>query len=491
MPLTVRQLLAREDLRLRVVVEGDLERTVRWIHSSEMPDPSSYLQGDEVVLTAGIWHWAGAPASVFVGGLVAAGAGALGFGTTPLVRAVPDDVVEACAARRLTLFHVPDDVAFIAITAAFVEAYVHDHERPLLDSLARGEQLARALHGEDGIGGILRVLVRSRPGFSAVIDRRRGLIASSGGAAPPDDLVAALAARADVPGFRTYSVPGRAGETLLAVQGDGPPSVEERAAIDQVLAFLAIEVYRARAAIERERRFAAELLELVEAGEAQAAAVVARLRSLGLDAAAPLVVVACAGVDAVDPAEAVGLALEAQGVRAVVAPTAAGVVAIAQPAPALAALGAALHAALGPGSSVGLSAIAPDARALRVALVEARHACTFAGRRRDAGWASHDALASHALLIAVQDPATLRAFEQTLLAPLAAHDARRGTDLVDTLERFLGSGGHYRATAEALHVHVNTLRLRLARIEELTGRDLSTMEDRVDLWIALRARDAR
>jgi DNA-binding PucR family transcriptional regulator len=33
---------------------------------------------------------------------------------------------------------------------------------------------------------------------------------------------------------------------------------------------------------------------------------------------------------------------------------------------------------------------------------------------------------------------------------------------------------------------VNTLRLRLGRIEELTGRDLSSMDDRVDFWIALR-----
>jgi DNA-binding PucR family transcriptional regulator len=36
-------------------------------------------------------------------------------------------------------------------------------------------------------------------------------------------------------------------------------------------------------------------------------------------------------------------------------------------------------------------------------------------------------------------------------------------------------------------VHVNTLRGRLARIEELTGRDLSDMESRVDFFIALRA----
>ena len=57
-----------------------------------------------------------------------------------------------------------------------------------------------------------------------------------------------------------------------------------------------------------------------------------------------------------------------------------------------------------------------------------------------------------------------------------------------TLDSFLRSGGKYQDTADALHVHVNTLRLRLARIETLTGRDLNSMDDRVDLWIALQTR---
>jgi DNA-binding PucR family transcriptional regulator len=35
-------------------------------------------------------------------------------------------------------------------------------------------------------------------------------------------------------------------------------------------------------------------------------------------------------------------------------------------------------------------------------------------------------------------------------------------------------------------VHVNTLRYRLRRVEQLTGRDLSHFEDRVDFFLALR-----
>ena len=38
---------------------------------------------------------------------------------------------------------------------------------------------------------------------------------------------------------------------------------------------------------------------------------------------------------------------------------------------------------------------------------------------------------------------------------------------------------------DAIRLHVNTLRYRIGRIEELTGRDLSKLEDRVDFYLAL------
>ena len=56
-----------------------------------------------------------------------------------------------------------------------------------------------------------------------------------------------------------------------------------------------------------------------------------------------------------------------------------------------------------------------------------------------------------------------------------------------TLELFLESGAAYEARADTLHIHVNTLRLRLARIEEVTGRSLGDMEPAWD-FIPLRSR---
>ncbi|MFD1502866.1 PucR family transcriptional regulator, partial [Streptosporangium lutulentum] len=65
--------------------------------------------------------------------------------------------------------------------------------------------------------------------------------------------------------------------------------------------------------------------------------------------------------------------------------------------------------------------------------------------------------------------------------------ARRGGELEATLRAFLDHDGHWAATAASLHVHVNTLRNRLSKIAELTGRDVSRTEDRVDLFLALEA----
>ena len=137
MSLTVRELVTRPPLRLRVVVEGDMDRMIRWVHSSEMPDPAPYLRGDEVVLTAGVWYWHGMAPGAFAAGLGHANAAALGFGTNPLVEDVPAELIDACRAWGLTLFHVPPDVSFIEIAEEFVEAQHRLRERPLLDSLER------------------------------------------------------------------------------------------------------------------------------------------------------------------------------------------------------------------------------------------------------------------------------------------------------------------------------------------------------------------
>lgn len=80
----------------------------------------------------------------------------------------------------------------------------------------------------------------------------------------------------------------------------------------------------------------------------------------------------------------------------------------------------------------------------------------------------------------------LRTMVRDTLGPLLDADDQRGTDLVETLRVYLSHDRHLPATASALHVHYNTVRNRIARIEELLDVDVRDVEHRYRLETALR-----
>ena len=75
MPMTVQELLDDPGLDLRVVVDGALDRPIRWVHTTELADPTPYLQGGELILTTGVWRDAGLTSERFVAPLRADGRG--------------------------------------------------------------------------------------------------------------------------------------------------------------------------------------------------------------------------------------------------------------------------------------------------------------------------------------------------------------------------------------------------------------------------------
>lgn len=74
-----------------------------------------------------------------------------------------------------------------------------------------------------------------------------------------------------------------------------------------------------------------------------------------------------------------------------------------------------------------------------------------------------------------------------LIDPLVQHDEASGAHLVDSLESFLEHDGSVQAAARTMHLHPNSLRHRLARIHEMTGRNPLLLRDQVDFAIALQA----
>ncbi|GAA4400248.1 helix-turn-helix domain-containing protein [Tsukamurella soli] len=90
-----------------------------------------------------------------------------------------------------------------------------------------------------------------------------------------------------------------------------------------------------------------------------------------------------------------------------------------------------------------------------------------------------------AAALITEDPAKAGAMHRILLEPVIDYDRRRGTGYLTTLRTFLALDCQWNATATELGIHTNTLRYRLSRIEELTGRDLGALTDRVDYYVAL------
>lgn len=77
------------------------------------------------------------------------------------------------------------------------------------------------------------------------------------------------------------------------------------------------------------------------------------------------------------------------------------------------------------------------------------------------------------------------------LDALEAYDREHKTELVKTLEAYLSCDSNVRLAASKLHIHVNTLSYRLARIAEVGGIDLKNMNEKVTLYLELKLRSGK
>ena len=75
----------------------------------------------------------------------------------------------------------------------------------------------------------------------------------------------------------------------------------------------------------------------------------------------------------------------------------------------------------------------------------------------------------------------------SVLAPIEQGDQDYGEELLRSLEAFIEQNGQWERAAREVYCHRHTLRYRMRKVEELTGRDLSRAHDRIEFWLALRA----
>src|SRR5690606_5702156 len=170
----IRDLLGISELGLSVLVgEEHLDRELTSVHITDLPDPSRYLVGGELVLTGLMWY-RGAPedsagfAEVLRrAGVVAVGAGKARFGT------VPDDLARACSARGLPLLAVPVETSF----ATIAELAAVRHALDAREALGRHRRIVAAVAEGAGLAELFALMVRELGVSGAVVSATGNLIA--------------------------------------------------------------------------------------------------------------------------------------------------------------------------------------------------------------------------------------------------------------------------------------------------------------------------
>jgi PucR family transcriptional regulator, purine catabolism regulatory protein len=512
----ISDLLELEELHLKVRAFGQaLDRRIRWVHPTELIDPSLYLQGGELILTTGVWRKRPDDEKRFVASLVRANACGLVYGLPkPNARMLPGLVAE-CERNELPLLEASYELPFVRISEAFVATLTDARQTALLRAIRRSEQLVDLVARGGGSAAILRVLSQDQALPSWLLGPGGRVIESTSPRPSAEEVRGAWRAITETSGFPIelslqtdvqgsvfpVSAAGHVTGYLVVKKGLTELDPEERTAVDQALSFLGLESMRIHAERALSARFARELLDLITLGESRAMEITSRLRAFGLNPDAPLTLMVAlipsAGAQQLDrAAELTEWFFTEQGLPAVTPAVGDEVFAIVSPSDPAADLrklaedlAQTLASELAPQAvAVGVGAPVRDPAKLRRCLVEARHASRLAALRKSSPSVStSEEIGSHSLLLALHEEDLLRTFHSALLGPVVDYDARRGSELVHTLAVFLDMNGGWQEAAAALSIHVNTLRYRLARIEALTGRSLDTMENRVDFYLALRS----
>lgn len=535
----MRDLLRLPGLGLELVAgkEG-LDRPLRWAHSSELADPTPWLSGGEFLLTTGMTLKNAADQRAYVDRLAKAGAAGLGFGVGFTFESVPEALVDASEAAGFPLLEVPFPVPFIAITEAISSRLAEDRLRDAQMSVEVHERLAALIVEGAGLADVLDEVVDLAGGWAMLFDLRGELLARSsatggrgpggsevarpggsrppgaGGlrAPPPEEVWAGLppgltdrfgprtSAEAGPRGTRVALavLAGKRHEAVLVFGKDRRLEQRDRIVVHHAVTVVALLLASRRAVIQAERRIAGDVLGEAFSGRLSGADLERRLDLVGFPPGArisALVIEARATSDGVleDLAWAVDETLGRRTRRARAAAVASRVGAIVadddpealaralldeleETSPALGIVPGSIR--LGVGEMVEPAAIRRSYLAAVFAL-RAAPVGSLVGLPRDLG--------SYGFLLGSQPRPALEGYVRSVLGTLIDRDRDRSSELVPSVSAFIAAGGRWEQGAEALGVHRHTLRYRVRQAEDLLGRDLSSAEDRLEVWLALKA----
>lgn len=134
---------------------------------------------------------------------------------------------------------------------------------------------------------------------------------------------------------------------------------------------------------------------------------------------------------------------------------------------------------------VGFGECSPDLAGARDSFDQARMALKLAGFAGDNGGICHYGSLGINKLLFELDQRTLEAYYQETLGELLKYDEENGTELMYTLAAYFRENGNAMQAAKRTFIHKNTLAYRLKKIEQITGKSLTNMYDRIALQMGL------
>ncbi|QPZ38852.1 PucR family transcriptional regulator [Paramicrobacterium chengjingii] len=512
MAITVRRLLARDDLGLRLLSRlpetasptvHPLDQSITWVAGTDLDDPTPFLAEGNVVLTTGrqFDHTANDTVDDYVTRLATFGIRAIGF-ATGVISNVPAELVTACQREQMPLFDVPYRTPFIAVTR-----YVAD--------LVTAEAQGRSAWAADAQRSISLAALRNDGLHSSIVelsrllDRPVTLFDARGDALHA--VPAPLEVQSDTRRLLDRGIPtaietdngvllqtiGRGGQLrgVLAVAGPLDNAAQSVVASVVALAVMALEQRRSLAEASLALRTGA--WSSLRAGDVALARQLAG-GSLPKD---PVVVglLSSPAPHEQEPRSQVAprVVPHSSALDSVLSDPKLGTVFIARDGLCLAAL---FPAAETPGPTASDESLA-DAIAKRhgirvglssfTTLDDIPRAVTEAeralGRTRAEGVVARFDQVTDAGFDAVLDTDAARSLARAMLRPVADHDAAHGTALVTALGVWLEHNGALHPAAASLGIHRHTLRKHIQKVEQLLSRNLTSAKVRAELTLALDA----
>ncbi|HTE62760.1 MAG TPA: PucR family transcriptional regulator [Solirubrobacteraceae bacterium] len=527
-PMTVAAALQLPALRrgapLVVAGRDQLDRRVRWAHSSEVPNIPELLRGDELLLMTGMGIGVRAASQrAFVRELSERRIAALAIELGQVFTSVPTALVAESERCGLPLIVLRKQVRFVDVTEQLHSAILSQElELSRRTDELRGRLTALMLEGA-AIPEILAALAAAIHNPVLLVRAGGEVLYHAAHRSEPDVVLAEWELLRDgcsaesgrpVASSPVMAARGRVWGTVTALGLDAPLDEFAAAAVERTVALVALALVRGgqeSLLVSRERgNFLADLVDgrLVGADAEQRAA------ALGFRARGRLLAVALMASDRLRPEQArdeAGWAatwrtvrgqLSAHGIEAIIGVRAAEADALLVAnvrrgelrAGAIERIVAAIQAAaarhVGPSDAVVIAVgrAVDDWEHLPDALREAAYAAAAARGGPARPW--HDATVPDVerLLWALRGDAPLRAFVEQRLAPVVAHDRTRAAKLLPTLEALCEHRWHKAGTARALAISRQTLYPRIERLEQLLAADLEDPETRLGLELSVRAR---